>query len=172
MSICLGTQSQPCLWCSIAAVPYLFYYRRIVVGVAHDGNVLPIFCCRPQHRWSADVDIFDSFFHNNSFFADGLGERVEIDAYQVDKLYFVTAESCQVFGVVALGEQPAVNFRVEGFYSAVAYLGKTRNLTDVYYLYTRVLQQLHSAARGYYFPPRLSELSGKIYNTPLVAYTE
>ena len=116
-------------------MPYLFDYRRIVVGIAHDGNVLPIFCCRPQHRWSADVDIFDGVFHSNTFFADGLGERVEIDAYQVDKLYFITAESSQVFGVVALGEQPAVNFRVQGLYSAVAYLGETSNLTDVYYLY-------------------------------------
>ena len=62
---------------------------------------------------------------------DRLLERVEVDADEVDRLDAVLLHRGDVLGVVALGEQAAVDLRVQRLDPAVHHLGEAGDLADV-----------------------------------------
>ena len=59
---------------------------------------------RPHHRRAADVDQLD---------ARVAGERVQVDDDEGDRLDAVLVEVAPVLGVVEVGEDPAVDLRVQ-----------------------------------------------------------
>ena len=80
--------------------------HRLVVGrVDDDADVGVVLRRRPHHRRPADVDQLD---------AGIVGERVQVDDDEGDRLDAVLLEVAPVVGVVEVGEDAAVHLRVQG----------------------------------------------------------
>ena len=154
----------------IAAGPDLGEDLRIVRGVAHDRHVGPVLGRRTQHRRTADVDVLDGILHLHAGLLDRLTERIEVHADHVDELDMIVFQGFQVLRVVAAGQQAAVHVRVQGLHTAVADLGKSRNVADVDHLHAAVGQQLHRAARGDHLPAKGLQPLGELHDTGFVAY--
>ena len=77
----------------------------VVVGRVDDhADVLVVLRRRSHHRGSADVDQLDP----------GIGgERIQIADDEVDRVDPMGLEVGLVLGIVAIGEQPAVDLRVQ-----------------------------------------------------------
>ncbi len=90
-----------------------------------------ILCRRPDHRWAADVDIFDDLFMFGARLRHGLLERVEIDDHQIDVAEPLLLDDRLMPRVVADGEDARVDAWVQGLDAAVENLGKACYLADV-----------------------------------------
>jgi hypothetical protein len=86
---------------------------------------------RADHARPADVDVLDRLVERHARLAHRLLERVEVDADQVDRLDAVLAHGGHVLGVVAQGEQAAVDLRVQRLDAAVHHLREAGDVGDV-----------------------------------------
>ena len=154
----------------VAAGTNLVQNHLIVRGIAHDRHVGPVLGRRTQHRRPADVDVLDGILHLHAGRLDRPAERIEVHADHVDKLDMIVFQCFQVFRIVAAGQQTAVYVRMQGLHTAVADLGKSRDVADVDYLHTAVGQQFHRAARGDHLPAQGPQSLGELLDTGFVAY--
>ena len=87
---------------------------RCVLGRAgdrrHAGEVLRR---RPQQRHAADVDLLQRLVEAGVRLAHRLREGVEVDDHEVDLLDAVLGQLGEVVGLVATGEEPGEDLRVE-----------------------------------------------------------
>ena len=82
-----------------------------------------------QHRRSADVDVLDARAEVGPA-GNGLLERVQVHDVHVDHLDAVLGRLRHVRLVVALGEQAAVDERMERLHATVHHLGEFRDVVD------------------------------------------
>ena len=90
---------------------------RVVRGIDEHGDARVVLGGGPQHRGTPDVDVLDRVLVAAVRARNGLGERIEVDDEDVDRLDALFAHD----GVVGAGaaEQGAVDFRVQGLHAPV-----------------------------------------------------
>ena len=143
-----------------AAVGAQFIEDRPVVGwVDHDADVGMVLGGGPDHRGPAYVD---------EFYAGVRGERVEVPHDQVDRCDTAGLEVGHVAGVRAVGEDPAVNRRMEGLDPSAQHLGGTGDLGDPGDGHALVGQQRGGAAARHDLPAEVYEPPGQVDDAGLV----
>ena len=102
----------------------------IIRGIGDDRHERVILRGRTDHRRAADVDIFDDLVSPGAF-CDGLRKGVEVDHGKIDRANAVLDHRDGMIGIVADGEEAAVDHRVERLDPAVHHLGKAGQVGDV-----------------------------------------
>src|SRR3989344_1473195 len=148
----------------------VFQDAGVIAGVDHDGHVLVVLGCRTNHGRAADVDVLDGSRQVATWFGDRCFEWVQVDRYQVDRLDAVLVHD----GVVdtATTEDPAVDFRVQGFHPAVHHFGEAGVIRDFHCGNAVVLQQLERPAGGKDLDTQGFKLLGKFEDPGLVGNTD
>ena len=96
MRVSLGRERQARLRRRVAARTDLVENLFVIGRIAHHGNVAPVLGSAAQHRRTADVDVLDGVFHGHARLRDGSGERIEVDAHQVDEFNTVFLQGLQM----------------------------------------------------------------------------
>ena len=120
----LGRELAPLLQGRMARRFDLLGYHCIVSGVHDHRDALVILGRAPQHGRTADVNVLDRLRQADIGPRNGLFEGIQVHYHQVDRLDAVRANRRLVAFIAADIEQPAVDFRVERFYSAVQHFWK------------------------------------------------
>src|ERR1044072_7697787 len=96
-----------------AGLRQLFKDDRVNLRRGDDRHVSEILRGGADHRGAADVDLLDGLFERDALAGDGLLEGVEVDDDYVDGADLVLRERARVVGVVADGEDAAVDVWME-----------------------------------------------------------
>src|SRR4029450_10201152 len=105
-----------------------------------------------DRRGSADVDILDDLVAR-CVLRHGFFERVEVDHHQVDRTDIVRLHRGDVLGIVADGEQAAMDLWVERLDPTVHYLRKAGNFANFTDLVTKFAKFGGGTTRRYDFDP-------------------
>ncbi len=97
----------------------------VVVGRDHNCDVTMIFCGGTDHRWSANIDVFDCVFEGAVGPRNGGFKGIQIDDHQINRRNVVVRHHA-----VIRAQNSAMNFRVQRFNAAVHHLGKARVVRD------------------------------------------
>ena len=81
--------------------------RVVIVGRSNDRDILKILCGSPNHRRTADIDVFDGFFELDAGFSNGLDKRIQIYANQIDQAELCSAICCMCSGFSRIASSPA-----------------------------------------------------------------
>ncbi len=153
-----------------AAVLAEFGQDGVIVGrIAHDGDVAPVLGSAADHGRAADVDVLDGIFQGDAFLGDGLLERIQVHAYQVDGLDTVLLQGVHVGLQVTAGQDTAVHFRMQGLHPAVQDLRETGDFADADGLHTFLLEKFLGSPGGDDFPTEVHEAPDKVHEPALVA---
>ena len=95
-----------------------------------DGETGEVLRRGADHRRSADVDHLDRFGVGDAGTRDRALERIEVDRHQVEALDAVLGEGRAVRGLGAVGEDAAVDLRMQGLDPTVEYLRETGDFGD------------------------------------------
>src|SRR5699024_5300301 len=86
----------------------------IPLRVDRDGDGGMVLRTGPDHRGTTDIDLFDTFVAVGTR-GDGFGERVQVRDHQVDRGDIQVRERCDVVRIADVGQQAAVDMRVQRF---------------------------------------------------------
>ena len=128
--------------------PHLIEDFVVLGGVCDDDDGAVVFGGGADHGGTADVDVFDRFGEGAIWLGNGGFERVKVDADKVDGLDVVLFHGGEVGGVVAEGEETAVDEGVEGFDAAVHHFGEAGEIGDVFHGETSITEGFGGAAGG------------------------
>src|SRR5262249_52208370 len=121
----------------------------LVLGTAADRrHVREVFRRRAQHRRAADVDDLDRVLLAHAVAGDGLAERGEVDADQVDWADLRLLERGDILRLGAPGEDGRVDARVQRLDAAPEQLPPLRDLLDPPHPDPPLLQAGARAAAG------------------------
>ena len=133
-----------------------FGKHGVVIGrIAYDGDILPVLGGAAHHGRPADVDVLNGFFEGDTLLRDGLAERIEVHAHEVDGLNSILLKCLHVRGKVPACQDSAVHLRVQSLHPAVQDLGETRNFADAYGPDALALEELLRAPGGDYLPTEI-----------------
>ena len=130
MGVGFGRQGAAGLKAGVAARK-LVQNAVIVGGVNHDGDGGEVFGGASHHRRPADVDVLNRLFVGHIGPRDGLLERIQIDADQINGRDVFARNGAQMFGLIAARQKPAVNGGVQSFDAAIHHFGKAGHLGDI-----------------------------------------
>ena len=123
-----------------AVIRLQFGHDRIVIfGVDDHADVLMIFRRGADHARPADVYVFNDFLEGRAA-RDRCLERIEIDDDEIDRHDTVLFHLGDMFGIISLREDSAVDFRMKRFNTAIHHFGKTGELRNVLHRYLIVAQ--------------------------------
>ena len=144
----------------------------IVIGrIADDGDVPPVLGGAADHGRAADIDILDGVLEGDSFLRDGLAERIEVHADQVDRLDAVFFQGFHMGGHVPAGQDTAVNLRMEGLDPSVADFREAGHFTDSNRPDALAFQKLLRSAGRDDFPTKIDKPLDESDETCLVTDT-
>ena len=83
-----------------------------------------------DHGRPPDVDLLDAVVEAGAT-GDRLGERVQVRHHEVHPDDVVLVEGALVFGLAAIGEDPAVDTRVKCLHAPIEDLGEARDVGDL-----------------------------------------
>ena len=106
-----------------------------------DRHVLKIFCGGSNHRGPTDIDIFYDLLKLHTGLADSLCKRVKVHTHEIDQRDFVCSDLLHMLGIIADGQKPPRNERIQGFHPAVQDFGESRQLRYVAHFNTIGPQQ-------------------------------
>ena len=109
--------------------------------------------------------------HCHIRFRDGLAERIEVHADEVNGFYFIVLQCFHMLRDIPAGKKGAVDFRMKGLYASVADFRKSGNVADAGDRKSRLAQKFHSSAGGENLPAECDEFTGEFHYAGLVAYT-
>src|SRR5690606_10012625 len=121
------------------------------------------------HGGSANVYIFNAGIVIRAAI-DGFDEGIEIDDDKVNVGNAVIILCLHMIGVVAHGQDAAVNGRVQGFDAAIHHFGKAGMLGDFLDRNAGVLDGFIGAAGGEKFDAVLAEFLGEFDESGFVGY--
>ena len=124
----------------------LVEHEAVLVGARHRHDVGEVLGRAAQHRGPADVDHLDGLLLGRAEGRGDVGERVEVDADEVERLDPVLGERRQVLLVVAAGEDPGVDARVERLDAPAEHLRRLGQRLDVAHLQAELLEEGRRAA--------------------------
>jgi len=153
-------------------VPHLLNNSRILIGTGDDGDEFMILGRGADHAGTADIDILDGLFDRAAGLGHGLLEGIEIHADQVDRVDAVLVHRLHVLGLVAQGQQAAVDFGVQCFDPTVHHLRETRDRVDGDDFYARLRETFGGAAGADDLDAHLGEHPGEIDHSRLVRDAE
>ena len=169
MSICLSREHKPCFGFGVTTLADFSEHEFVVVGVAHNAHRGEVLGSRAQHRRATDVDILHSLLHSYALFGDGSLKGIEVYADHIDGLYAVLGKSRHMLFLIPTSQQTTVHLGVQGLNSALANLGKARNIADVRNLQSTCAKCRQSTTRGDNLPTHLNKGCGKLNHSPLIA---
>ena len=102
-----------------------------------------VFSRRPQHRGTADIDVFNGIFETAIFIFGDRFKRVQIDDDEINGRDVLCPHDVLI---LLAAENTAMNTRVQGFNTAIHDLGETGMFTDTGYCKARLSQQFVGAA--------------------------
>jgi len=123
------------------------------------------------HAWPTDIDILDNFFEGGAA-RDGRLERIKIDHYEIDRQNVVLFHFRYVRRIVAQRQNPAVNFWMKCFDSAVHHLGKAGKLGNIFDGDFVIAQQRRRDARGHELDVKFCKNTTKLDDALLVGNTD
>ncbi len=97
---------------------------RVVARVDDDGEAGEILGRGPDHRRSADVDHLDGLRLVDAGAGDRAFERIEVHHHEVEGLDAVLRQGCAMRRLRAVGEDAAVDLRMQRLDAAVEDLGE------------------------------------------------
>src|SRR5205814_7589620 len=98
------------------------FEHEIVIGrIDHNRDALIIFGRASNHRWPADIDIFDRLCQRHIRFRNGLLEWIEVDHHEIDRLETLLARFLFVLWVAPFVEQATVHPRMQSFHAPFQY---------------------------------------------------
>jgi len=103
----------------------------VLIGVDQHGHVFKILRSRTNQRDAADIDLLDRLFERRSVAGHGRFERIQVDNDDRDRRNTVLARFGEVGWILAVGEDPAENARMQRFHAAVEQRRKPGELADV-----------------------------------------
>ena len=142
--------------------------RVVGLGLDDDGDALVVLGGGADHRRAADVDVLDRHLGRDLVPGDGLLERVEVDADEVDRLDALARQRRHVLGVLAPRQQRRVQPRVQRLHAAVEDLLLAGELGDVGHLEARLAQGAGGAAGGEDLDPHRRQAAGEVGDAGLV----
>ena len=101
-----------------------FVLRRI----DDNRHIFVILRRRAHHGRPADIDIFDGFFQRDAGLGNRFPERIQIDADEINADDAVLFHRGDMRRIVADGQNPAVNFRMQRLHTPVHHLRKSRHI--------------------------------------------
>ncbi len=103
----------------------------VLIGRGHDGDRGMVLGGRADHRRAADVDLLDQVVETDPRPSRRDRERIEIDNDQLERRDRRGQELAPVVGRAAVGQDPAVDARVQRLDPAVEHLRAGRHRRDV-----------------------------------------
>ena len=123
-----------------------FEQARVIAGI-HDNDHIPmVFGRRSHHGGTTNINILDRIFQAAVGARYGALEGIQIDHDHIDGVDAMGRHDVVVRAPAS--QNTAVNFRVEGLYSAVHHLGKARVFRHFGHRDTGFLQQPTGTAGG------------------------
>jgi hypothetical protein len=144
----------------------------IVIGIDHHYDPLVVLGRRPHHRRAADVDHLHHLLEGGTLGCRRLAEGVEVDHHQIDGQDRVLAQLTEVRAAPPVGEDAAMDPRMQGLDPAVQDLGELGHLRDRHHRHPRLLEHLEGAAGREELDPQPVESLGKLRQTSLVVDRE
>jgi hypothetical protein len=141
----LGREPAAGLEREIAARQKLGEHLAVLSGTRDRRDVREVLRGRPEHGRPSDVDHLDRVFLADAVPRDQVGERIEVHAHEVERLDRVLAQSSEVVGLVAAGEDGRVDLRMQGLDPASEQLRYLRQLLDPRDLEACFLESLRGA---------------------------
>ncbi len=117
---------------------------------------------------AADVDVLDDVLVVGAA-RDGLHERIEVADDEVDRLNAVGGHGLLVFGIVADGENAAVDERVQRLDPAVEHLGEAGHVGDLAHRQFGIKQRLARAAGRDKLDAQGGKATGQVEQTRFIA---
>ena len=142
---------------------------RISLRPHHHDHRLVVLGRGANHGRTADVDLLDGSLEGDLFADDGVDERVQIAANEVDLAQPVLGQRFQVLRLVAPGQNARVDARVQRLDPAVHHLGKARQVAHRLDVKRRVLDGLQGASCGEEVVTEALEPAGESGESALVA---
>jgi hypothetical protein len=147
-------------------------HRPVIGGIDNDRHTGKILCRRANHRWPANIDLFDDVFRRDAGLRRGLTERIEIHADKIDRRNPVLGDRGHVFGEITAREQTAVHRRMERLDAPVEHFRKVRDGADIGAREASVTNRLRGAASGDQLPAELVQRAGEIDEAGLIGNGE
>ncbi len=141
----------------------------IVFDVHDDGHKPMVLGGRPDHRRSADVDVFDHFGIVRALGHRFL-KRIEVHDHQIDWRDVVRVHRCDMVFIVAQGQQAAMDNRVQGLDPAIHHLGKAGDLGHILDGKARRAQRLGGSTCAEQLDPVACQRRGKLHQSGFVGY--
>ena len=99
----------------------------IVTGVGHHGDKAVVFRRSPDHRRTADINVFDAG-RVIAALGHGFFKRVQIDDQQVDRVDPMGGHCQKMLIIIAQRQKPAMHIRMQRLDPPVHHFGKSRHL--------------------------------------------
>ena len=143
--------------------------RCVIGGIGHDGDEMVVLGSRTHHAGSANIDILDNLralcpARNSRF------KRIEIDHHQINRADCVLFHRGEMFGIVAHGQQAAMDHGVQRLHPAIHHLGKAGQVGHVLDLKPRLAQRPGSATGRNQFDPARRQCLAQFYQAGLVGH--
>ena len=132
----------------------------IIVRIGDDGDGGAVLGCATHHGRTADIDLFDGGGFVSSG-ADRVGERIQIDDHQIERLDAKLLELGGMVGVGHVGEDTGMDMRVKGLDAAIKAFRETSDFGDLGHFDTQLSQTLRGGTGGNHLGARLDERFGK-----------
>ena len=143
--------------------------HRLVLGRGADRRHLhEVLRGRAKHRRAADVDHLDRLFLTHTLAPGDLVEGVEVDDDEIERRDPVPLEVEPVRLLAAVGEDAAVDLRVEGDDPVVEHLGNARDLLDRHDGSSGLPDHLGGSARRDELDAQLGQPAGESVEAGLV----
>ena len=71
-----------------------------------------ILCSRAHHGWAADINLFHAAIEVRAR-SNGLAEGVQVDHYELERLYLELGELVEVIFLAGIGQDAGVHARVQ-----------------------------------------------------------
>ncbi len=141
-----------------------------IAGIDHDGDVLVVLRCRPDHGRAADVDVFDGGRQVAARLGNSGFKRVQIDRNQIDRLDAVLGHDGVVYA--ATTQNPAMDHGVQGLDPAVHHFSEAGVIGHFDCRDAVVPEQLERTASGKNLDAQRFKLAGKLKDSCLVGYAD
>ena len=141
----------------------LFEERVVLVRVGDDRHPRVVLRRRAHHRRSADVDRVDP---------GPLEERVQVRHDEVERLDVVAFEIGEVRFLVAVGEEPTVDLRMQRLHPFVEHLRHARDGLDLRHRQARRVERGRGAGRRHELDAEVGEAPRELGEALLVVHRQ
>ena len=139
MGICLGGKLQTGIVRCTSTGFQLCEHGAIIGRITDNCHILPVLGRTAYHGRAPDIDILDGVRHCNSFLRDCLTERIQIDAYKINRAYSLLFKGPHVLRKLTSGEYSAMNLGMKSLHPAVQNLRESCDIAYSNGLYSIVI---------------------------------